>query len=217
MITTTEIFYYSLFLLCIFCSFLASTENIPGLNILRILFLVGFASEMIVEVLQYYHLEENGPHFIYIPIEYLLICLWLKKNTNVLFVQKAINISLFVYFPLVITMSVFYYGFGNFPSMIYMVNCLLIILWTVIMLLNFDVSEEISITSRPVFWILVTLTIFYSTIFFFTGGYNFLVEKSSLLGEKLRNDINVSANFFLYIGFIYSFICSIKLKRFIHQ
>jgi hypothetical protein len=162
----------------------------------------------------YLKVEENGPYHVYTPIEYVLLILFYRKNTKNNLLRDIMGISAFIYPVASILISLLHYHFTEYPSTVYNISCVLNVVWIVFIFFELNSVSNIKITSLPLFWILASLLIFYSGIFFFNGAYNFVLNKDSHLAAELRNYINIFLNYILYILMIYAFICSIKLKKY---
>ena len=214
MLTQSDLVYYIIYIICLFYSFKAKSINIPGLNLLRILICYGFFTEMVVELLQYFKTEENWPYYLYIPIEYVLICNFLKRNTRKKFLKNLITISIYIYLIENYLLTNFFHHFENYPSAIYNTSCFFITIWIVVIFFDLDLSDNLPITSVPIFWILCAFLIFYSGIFFFNGAYNYFLQNASTIAKNLRVYINTVLNCILYLVLTYAFICSQNIKRF---
>ena len=216
MITRYDIVYYIIYLICLYASFKASSRFIAGLYLLRLLLCCGFINEMVVEVFQHFKIEENTPHYFYIPLEYILLVLFYKKNTRKSWLKKAMEGSIFFYTALGFSLAIFYYHFQDYPSLVYNVSCLLNTIWIVILLYDIETLENLSITSLPLFWILTALLIFYSGIFFSNGAYNYLLQKDSKLAQLLRQ-YNIVLNYVLYLLLTYGFFRSWIIAKYSYQ
>jgi len=217
MLTNYDIVYYAIYLTCLFFCFKANADFVPGLKMLQLLIVLGFINEMIVEVLQFFKREENFPHFVYIPLEYVIFCSFLKQNTKIKAITNGINLSIVVYFFSTIALSFFYYKFKDLPSIVYLLNCFFSIVWIVLILFSFEINAKLTITSILVFWILISFLIFYSTVLLFFGAYNFLKQLDAVRAKDLRNHVNIVANYLLYLCLTYCFISSRRLRNFTHQ
>src|SRR5258706_2381393 len=91
MLTEADYVYYFVYVICLVLSFWAKRKNLQGLQYLRITLCLGFLNEMCVEVMQFLKLEENFSHFIYIPSEYCLLCLFYLTNTSNKWLKKLIQ------------------------------------------------------------------------------------------------------------------------------
>ncbi len=217
MITNSDIIYYSVYLLCTILSFFADKSNLKGLGFIKLVLIAGLINELCVEVFQYFGDEENLSHFIYIPIEYLLLCMFYSVNTTNVLLKKVILMVAPLYLISVTLLSIHYYNFSEYPSMIYNLGCFFSIIWISILLYKTEFAIYTHILRTPVFWILAGLLIFYSGVFFFNTAYKFFINHNAELAGNLRVYINVTLNCILYISWSYSFICSIKIKKYIYR
>ena len=199
-------------------SFKARKANIPGLAILRIILFAGFTNEMISQALKIFHLNENIPHYFYIPLEYCLFVLFycsISKNKQL---RQMMRWSVFVYMLVVAFIVITHYKtlLYPYPSQIYNIECGLNILWGSILLFNLETKEDVSITAVPIFWIISGLLIFYAGIFFFNVVYNYFVAHDKILANALRTYVNTTLNNLLYLSFLYAFYSSWTNKKYLY-
>lgn len=214
MITGFDIVYYSIYLLCLLASLRASSKTLPGLLFLQMILIFGLVTEGMVEVLQYYKANENFPYYIYIPLEYILLCFFFRANTNKPFLRKLLMYSVVPYLLFSIFLSVFKYNFASFPAYVYNANCFLSIIWLVIMLLNLEIVNNLTPVRIPAFWVFTSFLVFYAGIFFFNGAYNYFLKKDPTIADHLRNYVNTGLNYVLYSVLTYAFICSANMKKY---
>ena len=217
MITNSDIIYYSVYLICTFLSFFADKRNLRGLQIIKLVLIMGLINELCVEVFQYFGKEENLGHFIYIPLEYILLSKFYSTNTNSISLQRIIFWIAPLYLSAVILLAFFYYKFLEYPSIIYNLGCFFSIIWLSIILYKMEFTIYTHILKTPTFWILSGLLIFYSGVFFFNTAYKFFLDQNAEFAKQLRVYINVSLNCILYISWSYSFLCSIKIKKYLYH
>ena len=214
MLTSHDIVYYGILLLCTYFSFQAQRSKIFGLVFLRLLLCIGLLNEVIVEVRQHWEIDENLSHYYYIPFEYALLVGFYIKNTHNLLLVRLMKASVIIYVIISFCIASSYYHFKDYPSLIYNFSCLLNILWIVFLFFEIEVVPNVSLTSLPLFWILTAFLIFYSGIFLFNGVYNYMLEKDTELAADLRKYINISLNYLLYATLTYAFICSSQIKKY---
>jgi hypothetical protein len=215
--TLSDIVYYIILLIAVVMSFKARQSNIPGLYILRLLLCIAFTNEMITQLLRILNLNDNLPNYFYIPLEYVLLVVFYRKNTKNKLFQKIMALSIVIYIFSIVAPMIFYSGFEKFPSGIYNISCGFNILWISILFFNLQTLERLSMTSIPMFWILTSFLTFYSGIFFFNSVYNYFIDHDNGLARILRTYINTSLNNLLYLLLIYAFVCSWKLKKYSYQ
>ena len=214
MITGFDIIYYSIYLLCLVASFKASSKNLPGLIFLRLILVSGLIVEGIVEVLQYFKLNENWPYYAYIPLEYIFMCFYLAANTYKQVLKRIILYSIIPYLLTAFILTATKYKFEFFPAYIYNMNCFLSVIWLVMMLMNLEVVNHHSPLKIPAFWIFTGFLIFYAGIFFFNGAYNYFLKNDPFVADQLRNYINTGLNNLLYSVLTYAFVCSAIMKKY---
>ena len=212
MITWNDIIYYACYITCFIFSF-HKTKNINGILLLRILLLLGLINEFYVETMQYLGKEENFSHFLYLPAEYCILCLFYTVYSKKKHLKYIILLSIPVYLFLVFFIGLKFYNFKNYPSVVYNLGCILSIVWLTLILFDIELIENISITKIPAFWILCGLLFFYSGIYFFNTAYSFLLSSDRKVASEIRGTINLALNIILYAFWTYAFICSAKIKN----
>ncbi|MVT09387.1 hypothetical protein [Chitinophaga tropicalis] len=215
MITTYDIFYYLIYIICLFCSIKAREEHIPGLLFLRLLLYCGLITEGIVEIMQYYELKrsENIPYYFYIPTEYFLLVFFYAKNTTRPLLKKIMLSSTGIYLGICSYIVARQQGMVEYPAWVYSSSCVLNTIWVTLLFLEMQYVESTGITRLPVFWIYTGLLVFYASVFFFNGPYSYLLKANSGLADTLRTRLNITMNYVLYLTLTYGFICSLRMKR----
>jgi len=216
MITKADIIYYSIYILCVCLSCIANSHNLKGLVFIKTILFLGLINETIVEIFQFYKTNENISHFIYIPCEYILMCCFFLKNTNSIVLKRLIYLSIPIYLGLAISLAAFYYKFQSYPSIIYNLVCFFGIIWSTLLLYRMDFLSYVHVLKTPAFWVLTGTLIFYSGVFFFNAVYNYYLSKNMRFASNLRTYINVTLNCIFYLFLCYSFICSIKVKKYLY-
>ncbi|MEW7280307.1 hypothetical protein ABW636_17080 [Aquimarina sp. 2201CG1-2-11] len=216
MFSTSDIIYYLLFITAMTLSFIASKANIKGLIYLRVLFIVGLCTELIVDITDFYEVPlHNILYYIYIPFEYIILSTFLKKYVKTKRLHLIMTYALFIYTFLVIYFTFFYYEIENdYPGIIYNIGCVFLIIWTSVLLFNLEFKEDMKLFQIPFFWICTAMIIFYSGVFLYNGFYNYLLEEKTELASKLRLLVNLNLNYLFYILMSYAFICSIRQKKY---
>lgn len=214
----TDIIYYILLLSAIILSLIAPKDHFRGLIYLRILLIVGFCSELSVDLINSNYKAVHAPpspiHYFYIPFEYIMLSVFLKKYLKVKLVKTLINFSFIIYVLVALYFSIFYYSFGkDYPGIIYNFGIGFLIIWSSLLLFNLEFNKKVKLIQLPIFWICTAIIILYSGVFFYNGVYNYLVDARTELAYKLRRNINLNLNFIFYILLCYSFICSIRHKK----
>ena len=214
MVSASDIVYYSLFVGASVLSFKAMKHNLPGLNYLRALLIIGLVNEMLTDFFKRHDIYKNVTYHFYIPIEYVLLALFFYSSVHNKMVKKIILLSIPFYIALTFSLTFFYYSIQTYPGIAYNIDCFFTIVWAVFILFNLEVKESLKVTAVPLFWICTGIIIFYMGMFFFNAVYNYLLSKESELANSLRSIISLNLNYLFYIIWSYAFICSIRLKKY---
>lgn len=209
---TTRIIYFIFMLICFLLSLVASKKRDKTLVVFPIVIFISILTEFLVIKLNSRHLNYNFIYHIYVPIEYVLLSLYFVFNTKSTSTKKIIIYSIPVYLILCLILSL-QTSFQKHPGIQINLEGLLLITWSVITLFSIEVKINTVITSLSIFWICVALLIYHSGIFTFTGIYNYIIEKKTLLGSKLSFFIIQMSNYLLYICLSIAFICSLRTKK----
>lgn len=215
-LTSTDIVYYFFYVVCLIFCFI-KTNTIKGIFLLRAVLILGFVNEIFVEIMQHMGKEENFSHFIYIPLEYCLLCLFYVRQTKNKKLRLSVLISIPIYLIIAYIITVKFYSFESYPSIIYNIECIFSIVWLTLIMFNIDVIDSLSLTKVPLFWILSGLLIFYAGVYFFNAAYSFLLYDNKGVALNLRTYINLGLNIILYAFWIYAFICSARMKNYTYR
>lgn len=79
MFTYLDLIYYFFFISALILSFMATEKNLRGLFYLRILLVCGLVNELTSDVMRYYTQWGDAPDHFYIPLEYILLSLFLLR------------------------------------------------------------------------------------------------------------------------------------------
>lgn len=213
MLSTSDIIYYALYVPCLFFSFKAKENSVHGISFLRITLCAGLIAELATIVLKELNREPNGPYYFYIPLEYVCLVLFYRRNASSVKIKRVLNVSIPVYFLAAVLLSVFHNHFRGYPSVLYNINCFFNSIWISLLLFNFDTGNEKEIWKQPLFIILSAFLIFFAGIFFFNTAYATVQKKDPVLAGHLRVYVNTGLNYILYILLAYGFICSEKATR----
>lgn len=151
-------------------------------------------------------------HF-YIPFEYLCLAIFYYRETSLTWLKKTILASVVLFLIVAVVLTIKTKPPDLFPSAHFNVEAALLIL---LILLSFFTSKpdyRISVYKTPLFWLNISMLIFYAGNFFLMGTYNYLKAHDKDLAEKMFRLINTSLQFVLYSGYIISFICLSKTKK----
>jgi hypothetical protein len=213
MVTSYDIPYYVIYLLCLVLSLKARQRNIPGLFFLQLMLTSGLITEIIVEFYQYLNLNSNRPYYVYIPLEYCCLVLFYTRNTNNKMFKTIMVFSIFGFILMAFILSLFHYHFETYPSLIYNASCFLNTIWVGLLLYSLTPDQSAKLLKHPIFILYAGLIIFFAGIFFFNASYNYFLAKDKNIAEYLRNNTNIILNYILYLSMSYGFICSIRIKK----
>lgn len=209
-ITLLDVVYYFIYGICLYLSFNASKQNLPGIDFLRLMLVIGLVTEVNVEGLQYLKREENGPYYIYIPLEYLCLVLFYTQQTENKIFKTILHSSVPLYFLMALPLGILYYRLQGYPSLVYNISCLLNSVWISLLLFNFSGSDGQQLWKNPSFIALSALLIFFAGIFFFNLAYPYLNKTNPIHARNFRNYTNISLNYLLYSLLSYAFLCSMR-------
>lgn len=213
MLTPPDYIYYTIYIVCMVCSFRAREAFIPGLRWLRLLLCFGLLTEAVVELLQYRKQDDTPPYYFYIPFEYYSLTRFYKANTSVAALTKALEVSVPVYVAAAGLLSFYHYRFTGYPSVVYNISCFLNTVWISLLLFYFDPSNGKEIWRQPLFIVLSAFLIFFAGVFFFNPAYAYVQNKDPKLAITLRTYVNTGLNYILYILLSYGFLCSAKTTK----
>jgi len=136
MITNADIIYYLVYLSSLILSFMASDKKVAGLFFLRMILVLGLLTEIIVEILQYLNTNENPPYFIYIPLEFLLLCLFYARQSSKPRLARIIKSTGFLFLIISAILGLIN-GYEKYPSILYNISCFINSLFKSFLLFGF--------------------------------------------------------------------------------
>lgn len=213
---TSLLVYYGLMILAFFVSIPAGRQD-RRLKLLTLLLFFSIVTELVVELCKYYNISHRFIYHIYIPLEYLMLCLFIQTQ----YVSKIIKRMVLATIPLYVFLAAFFSLFilppPYFPSIQFNIAGLFIILLVITVLFNLKIKDNYSIFRLPFFWIAIGLLLFHSGLFLFNGVYNFLLKTKSDSAAHLQKIVNTNLNYLLYLFWITGFLCSIRNRKYTIQ
>lgn len=188
-----------------------------SLIILTSLLLLSLLTEMLVEIFKSHKINHRIIYHIYIPVEYMLLALFLSRQNVNSSLKKIIRFSIPVYFCISMFISFFFISYKDFPGTQFNIEGLFLVSFVIAVLFSLKITEGISIFRLPFFWIGSGLLLFHSGLFFFNGAYNYLIHNKTEYAAKLQTIINTNLNYLLYIFWIIGFIWAIRNRKYITQ
>lgn len=203
-----------LFLLGVCCALALNRRNSgPGLRVMPYLFFASFATEIIVLIFfNLLHKPYLWIYHLYIPIEFSLYSIYFLLVTQSAFQRRIIQLAV-VAFILVSLSYSWKVNFEGFPGLIYNLEGLFLIWWSITQLFTINISMDVPIIRLPVFWICFGILLFHSGIFFVNFVYNHLSVNRVGLAKQLNQLIITNLNCLLYIFFVVAFLCPIRMKK----
>ncbi len=195
------------FILAAFCK-----KQEKGLFIFPVLLSFSLMVEIITIILEFYKLKYFYIYHIFIPVEYTLWISYFYFITDNAIIRKIILITIPVFsiFCLYITISIV--SLKDFPTIQLNIEGILLIIIAIYTIFTIEIKKNVSLFSRPVFWICVGVIVYYSSISSYMGFYNFIVKnKIHLLNLKFY--FLIIPNYILYTCLSIAFICSNRIKK----
>jgi hypothetical protein len=195
---------------------LLSYKYHKSLNVLTLLFGIGVFTDTLFNTL--YKITGKDYwiiYYVYIPLEYCLLSVFFYRISDNMQLKKMIIYVFPLYAIIIVWMYTSVYTLTQFPGWAYNTGGTLLIFWSIITLFLIDPIADVSILKMPLFWICTGMILFYAGIFAFNGVYDFLFTNYFSLSNTLLNGINKVCNYILYLCFIYAFICSHRLKKYV--
>ncbi len=140
--------------------------------------------------------------------------LWVFYNIIKTKVFKKIIAFLFVGFPFISIMNIFFLqGIGNFNSITYSLGCLMLIFFSILYFFElFNVQSSYRLSNDPAFWICTALLFFYCVSFPVYVSTNLMKHFSKKLEDVIYPLVYI-LNIIMYSLFCVAFVCQIKLIR----
>lgn len=195
------IYFCFLFLSLVLSIVCKKTEK--GLVVFKFLFGFSILTEIASRLLAYYNIDRFFVYHIFVPLEYSLWVYYFYTVIDKSIIKKIILYSVFAFIVFSAVGTFTFVGIKKFPSFQLNIEGLFLIIIATYALFNINVSEHISITARPVFWISVSVILYYSLIFTFMGGYNLIFHSKPVLEVYFL----YVPNYILYTGLSLAFIC----------
>ncbi|MEM9326969.1 MAG: hypothetical protein AAGA85_14980 [Bacteroidota bacterium] len=214
--TITHLIYLLLLILAFLASLLAR-KHPPTLKVFPYLLGLSLLVELTVNIIHHGLGIDQGYlplyHF-YAVAEFTLLSYFFYIENKQKGVRRMIMILAIVYFvSLVPIYMVPLQTLTDFPGYTYNLMGLMIIIMSTVTLFLLEPIADLSILRHPVFWVCISMIIFYSSVVVFNGLYNFLREEYALQADILLQTIVKGANYILYLGLIRAFQCSHQMKK----
>jgi hypothetical protein len=196
------------------------TKNDKRLLIFSTLLLLSLIEELYFEWLLYKNKDESFYiiYHLFLPVYYGLFTWYLVQYLKKRLLKNVFLISIGIFGVTSISISFKLYHFTDYPSLPFNILGVLLIVDCLVILINLDVSDNISILNKPVFWIGVSTILFYSGTFSLMGFYNYLLKhrpKNEV--NELQNSINVILNYLYYLFISFGMIWSKPTLRYSAQ
>ena len=184
---------------------------------MQVLLVIGLMLEVCLDSFDIHGDLRNLLYRIYIPLEYLLLTLLLAKNAAKVYMSRLLYYALGGYLLFVVGYFFFTSNQAGYPGLMYNVNCALLTVYASLQLLTINVVNDTPILKLPLFWLYTAIVVFYSGIFFYNAVFEYLNINSPQMANSLRLVVNLNINYLFYLLLSYTFICSIRLRKYSTQ
>jgi hypothetical protein len=151
----------------------------------------------------------------FVFIEFMFYGYFFKQIVNNVYIQKTINVFLFM-FPLLWYVFNFYcFNILQWNSYSFVLGGTFIIFFALIYCYELltGLDETKSLVKEGEFWVAIGLILFYTCEVPYMGMYRYLSANYVQLAVKLKN-LNLVTNIIMYLLFAYAFLCrTIKTKK----
>ena len=210
-------FTHSIYLLLLGTCFILSLTKIRGyqLKIFPYLLTLSVITETLVNIFYLTYRDEtleNLIYQIYIPIEFLILIIFFKQNSNSKIVIKCIYWSIPVFF-IGDFVLIYIYGVKSFPGHILNLEGIIVSILACNMLLNLPIDINTPIYRMSLLWVSLGLLTYYSSSFIFNGLYNYLFTNAYSTYSFLQSILMKFPNYLLYIFLSVGFLCSKSTQK----
>jgi hypothetical protein len=204
---------YCVFLLISLILSVVCKKQEKGLEIFPVLLSISLVSEIITEIFNRCGIQYQLVYHIYIPLEYCLWSFYFYQVNEKAIVRKIIMYAVpsFALFCLII--SSFVLTTAKFPTIQLNMEGILLVFMTTYTIFTIQIRNNISIFSRPVFWVCVAVLVYYSSIASFMSMYNLISDSMVHLLNPFKLYFLIFPNYFLYTGLSIAFVCSQRIKK----
>lgn len=200
--------YYGLLVLCLVALFLNLRKIDKENKIFLPIIFLAIVTQFVGDILQSRGISHYFIFHIYIPIEYILLCIYYLTLIENKIVRLLIAGSAAIFF----LFNLLYYILDNkaffapsFSS--FVVSAVLLSFWIICFFVElFQKEEKIYLLSYSAFWVNTGNLLFYAGCLFVMGLYFTLLEKDRVLAGKMLY-INYTLNLILYIMYLIAFTC----------
>ena len=140
---------------------------------------------------------------ILVPLQGIIILIYLNKSIQNLSLKKIINISLFIFISSVIGLTLYVQGFQEYNSYVLIFRAFLISIFSILFFIDYLTRQlnnhvNFQLTSDIQFWIITGFLINSLGTFFFEGLMNYIIKANKNL-SLIFYFINVHFGFVMYI------------------
>lgn len=215
-ITMHSLYYLVIIALIIQISLRYKRILLKGKILLYILIIIISITEVAVDILKLNNRNHRFIYHFYIPIEYTLLSFFYAVNIRNRVLKSSIYISLALYLPVIIYISLQKIQLSEFPSFQFNITGLLLVIFSFLTIQTILFNNyNIRIVKVPIFWFCTGVIFFYIGVFYFNGAYRYLLITNQQLAKSLNTVINGTFNIVFYLFWIYGFACSIQLRKYI--
>jgi hypothetical protein len=151
-------------------------------------------------------------HF-FTPVEYTLICLLYNEVLSGAVVRRAIRISIPVFIVTSVLFSLFVQRFRDNNSYIVIIECVLIICWTLFFFREVLLYREADVLHRyPLFWIGLGILVYFTETMVIDGLMDYMIKHSMGLARRAYG-ISYMFKYLLFLSLTLGAWCRIGLKK----
>jgi hypothetical protein len=153
-------------------------QRSAAFKVLTLLIGVTFVSEVITRLLIEMTKNSSPVYHVYVIVLYFCYAWIYRELSSDPRLKKAIVISAAVFLLLSITNTIFYEHILQFPSNIFMIACVAIVILSLLIyrqMFNYPIEE--SLFRQPVFWLNTATLFFYTTTFFLLSFINYFIRQ----------------------------------------
>lgn len=206
--------YLTISILCFLVS-LFTYKYIVALKIFPWLLGLGLLTEFLGYAFQnILHIDPFLAYHLSTPLLCLLEGVFYYQAMNEGFFKRILQFILLGFVLASYCLSYFFYHFSGFPGLQLNMGAIILVICSAYVLLTLEPIYHLPIYKHPLAWISMGTIIFYCSIFFLNGIYNYLVQSKSDSRDLIHAIINNGANCIYYSCIIVGLICSHRLKKY---
>ena len=207
-----RLIYYCLLLLSLILS-IAVKKYEKELTVFPYLLGASLFADILTLLLSYNEINFYIVYHFYIPIEYVFWIYYFYAINDKKIVKKVLLYSVPTFMLLCLFVSINLTQIDGFPNIQLNIEGILLIIVATYSIFTIEIKKNISVFSRPVFWVCVAVLIYYTSISPFTALYNFILESKGHLYKVFKLYLQFIPNYILYICLSIAFICSNRIKK----